>query len=73
MAAKSKTPDEASDRSSYQLPVVGLRVPERVGNTAFWAGLAGAVVFGAVELPLAGLLGAGVVVARRGRRRPAAA
>jgi hypothetical protein len=72
MVATSEGPSGSSDRSAYQLPVVGLRVPYRVGNTAFWAGLAGAVVIGAVELPLAGLLGAGVVVARRGRRRPAA-
>jgi hypothetical protein len=52
----------------YDLPVVHAKVPQSVGNTAFWVGLAGAVVLGAVDLPLAALVGAGVVVARHGRR-----
>jgi hypothetical protein len=49
---------------SYELPIIHARVPESVGNLAFWAGLAGVVVAGAVDLPLAALIGAGVVVAR---------
>jgi hypothetical protein len=48
----------------YQLPVVGVRVPKRVGDAAFWIGAAGAVVGGLVELPVAALVVAGVAVSR---------
>ncbi|HWG72797.1 MAG TPA: hypothetical protein VG184_01950 [Acidimicrobiales bacterium] len=41
-----------------------LRVPQQVGNTAFWLGVAGVVAAGAVELPVAALVAAGVVVMR---------
>lgn len=53
-----------ASRTDYQLPVVRLRVPERVANAAFWLGLAGAVVAGGVELPVAVVVAAGVVVVR---------
>lgn len=52
------------DRTDYEVPWVHVRVPQRVGNTAFWLGLTGAVVGGAVELPLAAAVAAGVAVAR---------
>ena len=50
--------------NDYQLPVVHVRVPQRVGDAAFWMGVAGAVAAGAVELPVAALVAAGVVVVR---------
>ena len=51
-------------RTDYEVPLVHMRVPQRVGNTAFWLGVAGAVAAGAVELPVAALVAAGVVVMR---------
>jgi hypothetical protein len=50
--------------TDYEVPFVHVRVPERVGNTAFWLGVAGAVVAGAVDLPVAAVVAAGVVVVR---------
>jgi hypothetical protein len=55
---------EGSTRSDYQMPWLPVRVPERMGNVAFWLGMTGAVVAGAVELPVAALVAAGVVVVR---------
>jgi|HubBroStandDraft_1064217.scaffolds.fasta_scaffold1378627_1 hypothetical protein len=48
----------------YTVPFVHVRVPERRVNTAFWATLAGATLLGAIDLPLAALVGAGVIIAR---------
>jgi hypothetical protein len=48
----------------YQLPVIGVRVPAKVVDVGFWGGLAGAAVLGAIDPPLAVLVGAGVLVAR---------
>lgn len=50
--------------SDYEVPLVHVRVPERLGNMMFWAGVAGAVAGGVVELPVAALVAAGVVVVR---------
>jgi hypothetical protein len=48
--------------------VVGTKVSPRLVETGFWAGLAGAAALGAVDPPLALLLGAGVIVARHRQR-----
>ncbi len=53
----------------YVLPVVHTKVPGRLVNVGFWGGLTGAVLVGAVDLPLGVLVGAGVVVARHRTRR----
>ena len=37
----------------YELPIVHLRVPDTAVQVAFWGGLTGAVVLGAVDVPLA--------------------
>lgn len=66
MMAESSQKDNHS--SDYDVPVVHVRVPERVGNSAFWLGLAGAVAVGVVEAPLAVLIAAGVVIVRH--RKP---
>ena len=59
---KASTNGAASD--SYVLPVVGVHLPGKVVNVAFWGGLVGAVALGAVDPPLGILVGAGVLVAR---------
>ena len=51
----------------YELPIVHLRVPDTAVQVAFWGGLTGAVVLGAVDVPLAALVGLGVVIARHRR------
>ena len=53
--------------NSYELPVVHVHVPARAVEVGFWATLAGAALLGAVDPPLALLVGAGVVVARHHR------
>jgi hypothetical protein len=50
--------------NDYVIPVVHVRVPQRFGDAAFWVGVAGVVAAGAVELPVAALVAAGVVVMR---------
>lgn len=62
------TNDEAAG-DVYVLPVVHTQVPGRLVNVGFWGGLTGAVLIGAVDLPLGVLVGAGVVVARHRTRR----
>jgi hypothetical protein len=67
-ATKAKSPSKngaaPSNGDSYQLPVVGVRVPARVVDAGFWGGLGAAAVLGAIDPPLAVLVGAGVVIAR---------
>jgi hypothetical protein len=54
----------AGGGNQYQLPFVGVRVPAQLVDVGFWGGLTGAAVLGAIDPPLAILVGAGVVVAR---------
>ncbi len=61
----SKTGSSAD--GSYELPVVHTHVPARAVEVGFWGGLAGATLLGAIDPPLALLVGAGVVVARHRR------
>jgi hypothetical protein len=55
---------KAVGADNYQLPIVGTHVPARIIDAGFWGGLAGAAALGAIDPPLAILVGAGVVVAR---------
>lgn len=55
------------DNSHYTLPVLGAHVPARLVEVGFWGGLAGAAALGALDPPLALLVGAGVLVARHRR------
>lgn len=64
-ATPKKAPAPAD--GSYELPVVHVHVPARAVEMGFWGGLAGAALLGAVDPPLALLVGAGVVVARHRR------
>ena len=50
--------------TDYEAPLVHVRVPQRVGNAAFWLSVAGVVATGAVDFPVAALVAAGVVVVR---------
>jgi hypothetical protein len=78
MPAAKKGPEGAAFRANsaespggddtFVLPLVHVKVPEAAVNVGFWGALAGAVALGAVELPLAALIGAGVVVAKH--RKP---
>jgi len=63
-AATAGESDGDGARDSYVVPLVGMRVPGVVVNVGFWGGLAGAAVLGAVDAPLAVLIGAGVLIAR---------
>ena len=54
----------SNGKDSFVLPVVHLQVPEVAVNLGFWGALVAAAAVGAVELPLAALIGAGVLVAR---------
>jgi hypothetical protein len=56
-----------SESSDYVVPMVKVHVPGALVNAGFWGGLAGAVVLGVVDPPLAVLVGAAVVVARHHR------
>jgi len=61
MASRTMQDPRSTD---YEVPLVHVRVPQRVGNTAFWLGVAGAVAAGAVDFPVAALVAAGVVIVR---------
>jgi hypothetical protein len=63
-ASASKNGAAPASGDQYQLPVIGLHVPAKVVDVGFWGGLAGAAVLGAIEPPLAVLVGAGVLIAR---------
>ena len=52
----------------FVLPLVHVAIPDAAVSLAFWGALAGSAVVGAVDPPLAVLIGASVIVARRGRR-----
>ncbi len=64
--AASKAVSSAAD-GSYVIPVVHTHVPARAVELGFWGGLAGAALLGAIDPPLALVVGAGVVIARHRR------
>jgi len=49
---------------TYIVPILHVSIPESAVNIGFWSVLAGSVAFGAVDVPLAALIGAGVLIAR---------
>ena len=65
--SKAHTDACANGHDVYVMPIVHLTVPGTAVNAGFWAVLVGATALGAVELPLAALIGAGVLVARHHR------
>ncbi len=54
----------SNERNPFVVPVVHVHVPESVVNVGFWGALAGAAALGAIDPPLAALIGVGVLVAR---------
>jgi hypothetical protein len=67
----ASNPTEAApipnDKAPYRLPVVGTPLPPGLVEKGFWGTLVGAAVLGAVDPPLAALVGAGVLIARHRR------
>jgi hypothetical protein len=59
------TAHDRPEHGDYVLPLAHVRIPERVVNIGFWGALTGAVVVGAVDPPLAVLIGGAVLVAKR--------
>jgi hypothetical protein len=57
----------AEDSGGYQLPVIHLQLPEGVVNMTFWGALVASAALGAIDPPIAALIGLGVVVARHRR------
>jgi hypothetical protein len=66
-AASGPSAPSGADPQGYQVPLVGVTVPARLVETGFWGGLVGAAALGALDPPLALLVGAGVLVARHRR------
>jgi hypothetical protein len=60
-------PDKPHD--PYIVPLVKVSIPRRFVDVVFWGSLVGSAALGAVDPPLAVLIGAGVVVARHRSRR----
>jgi hypothetical protein len=67
-APASTGADRHEERDGYVVPLVGVRVPGAVVNVSFWGGLSAAALLGAIDPPLAVLLGAGVVIVRHGSK-----
>lgn len=63
-ATQTTQTTQATQTEGYVVPLVHVRMPEAMVNAAFWGALGGAALLGAVDPPLAVLIGAGVVVAR---------
>jgi len=59
--------DNGQPHGDYVVPVIHIHLPESAVRVGFYGGLAAAVVTGAVDLPLALLVGVGVVIARHRR------
>ena len=66
-APRSERRGPSDADSDYVIPVVNAHVPARAVELGFWGGLAGATLLGALDPPLAVLVGAGVVIARHRR------
>jgi len=64
---KSETAAGSDGQNVYVTPIVHVTLPENAVNAGFWVVLVGAAALGAVDLPLAALIGAGVLIARHHR------
>jgi hypothetical protein len=52
---------------AFMMPIVHVSLPEPAVTLGFWTVLVGSVALGAVDLPLAALIGTGVLIARHHR------
>jgi hypothetical protein len=66
-ATKQALPAKGRGPTDYVVPVIHTHLPEPVVNVGFYGGLVAAAVVGAVDLPLALLVGVGVAIARHRR------
>jgi hypothetical protein len=64
---KAQTAAATDGQNVYVMPIVHVTLPENAVNAGFWAVLVGAAALGAIDLPLAALIGAGVLIARHHR------
>lgn len=60
--------NSSGERSDYVTPVFQVHLPERVVEAGFWGALVGAAALGAVDPPLALLIGGAVLVVRHRAR-----
>lgn len=61
------TTTTSGGNGAYVVPMVHVSLSESAVNIGFWSVLVGSVVLGAVDFPLAALIGAGVLIARHRR------
>lgn len=61
------TTPRSQPNSSYQVPVVGTTLPSGLVEKGFWGALVGSALLGALDPPLAALVGAGVIISRHRR------
>lgn len=64
----TRSAEVAAERNGYLVPILRRRIPERVVEVGFLGALGASTVFGAVDLPLAALIGVGVLIARHRAR-----
>jgi hypothetical protein len=64
---KPETVASTDGHNVYVMPIVHVTLPESAVNAGFWAVLVGAAALGAIDLPLAALIGTGVLIARHHR------
>lgn len=64
---KSPAAFVATDPSVVVVPVIRARIPGDLAERGFWGALVGSALLGAVDPPLALLVGAAVLIARRRR------
>ena len=63
--ARSHVSPIVNGSRGFVLPMVHITVPESAVTVGFWGALVGAAALGVVDLPVAALIGASVVMARR--------
>jgi hypothetical protein len=61
---KPETAVSTDGQDVYVMPIIHVSLPENAVNAGFWAVLVGAAALGAIDLPLAALIGTGVLIAR---------
>ena len=67
-AHAKESPQDVGHDHDYVVPILHLHLSERAVDVGFWAALAGAALFGVVDLPVAALVGGSIVIARRHAR-----
>jgi hypothetical protein len=63
----ARSPASRHDQDEYVVPLVHVKLPSSLVEKGFWGTLIGATALGAVDPPLAALVGAGALIARHRR------